>query len=150
MMGDSVDRHENEIWGGYTEWAARVVYGLIPDHSTFHDARDPDSGCPVEVKSCKRRTGAREDPGKFFIREENHRALADAGGFYVFIVYDPRNWKQGPVLEMEMKPARWLDTVDYGWTGNGSRRGEVVKRPPWTAVFAREDIPGESPDVPTT
>ncbi len=141
MMGNSVERHENEMWGSYTEWTARIAFGLDPDRSTYHDARDSE-GVPVEVKACKRRT-SRGDPGKYFIREANHEKLLDAGGLYVFIVYDPRMWKQGPILELEMKSARWLDSVDYGWTRNGSRRGEVVKRPPWTAVFAREDIPGE-------
>lgn len=136
---------ENERWGRFTEWVARIAFRLSEDRGTFHDAMTED-GVPVEVKGCIRRT-SRGDPGKFFIREANHRELRDADGFYVFVVYDPQNWKQGPVLDVEMKPATWLDGVDYGWTGNGDRRGEVVKRPPWTTVFPPEDIPGEGAEA---
>lgn len=134
-----MDRHENERWGRYAEWVARLALSLTEDRSTFHDARDGE-GRPVEIKACKLRTGAREDPGKFFIREENHRELRDADGLYVFVLYDPSEWKQGPILEIEVKPAEWLDEMDgYTWTDNGSRRGETVRRPPWTAVFADRD-----------
>lgn len=138
---------ENELWGHFTEWAARLSFSLEKDQSLFHDARTED-GDPVEVKSCRRRTGRRRDHGKFFIRKENHVELRDAGGFYVFVVYDPELWKHGPILEMEMKPAAWLDDVEYGWTGNGSRRNEQVKRPPWHVVFPDmdvEDVVSEKP-----
>lgn len=117
------------------------MYRLSEDRGTFHDA-ETWGGVPVEVKGCIRRT-SRGDPGKFFIREENHEKLRRAGGYYVLVVYDPSEWERGPVLNLEMKPAEWLDGVDYGWTGNGDRRGEVVKRPPWTAVFHPEEIHGE-------
>jgi hypothetical protein len=136
---------QNELWGRYTEWTARVAFGLTRDRGTFHDVRDED-GTPGEVKGCIRRTG-RGDMGKFFIRRENHERLLDADGFYVLAVYDPQNWKQGPVLDVEMKPAAWLDSVDVGWTANGSRRDEVVKRPVWSELFQPEDIPSENPPV---
>lgn len=126
---------ENELWGRYAEWVARLVFSLEQDRGSHHDARDTD-GRPVEVKACIRTAGQRGDAGKFFIRRANHRKLREAGGLYVFVLYDPENWKQGPVLKVKMKPAGWLDGVQrYAWTGNGTRRGEIVKRPPWTAVF---------------
>lgn len=134
--------HENERWGRFTEYVARTVLGLTEDRGTYHDARTED-GVPVEIKSCIRRT-ARGDRGKFFVREANHEQLRDEGGLYALLIYDPEDWKHGPVLSVELKPAEWLDRADYCWTGNGSRRGEVVKRPQWTAVFPPEDIPGES------
>lgn len=136
-------KRENELWGHYAEWTARIVFSLTKDRGLFHDARD-DDGIPVEVKACKRRTGRREDHGKYFIRKENHEKLREAGGYYVFVLYDPCIWKHGPVLKLEMKPAEWLDGVDgYGWTGNGTRRGERVKRPPWPVVFSDPELPGE-------
>lgn len=135
--------HENERWGLYAEWTVRGVCGLEKDRAGCHDARD-EYGNPWEVKACKRRTGSRGDLGKYFIRWENHQELRERGGYYAFVVYDPGIWKRGPVLAVEMKPAEWLDEVDtYAWTDNGSRRGETVFRPPWTAVFEREDIAGE-------
>lgn len=135
--------HENERWGDFTEWVARIVFGLTKDRGLFHDARD-ENGIPVEVKSCKRRTGRRDDHGKYFIRKENHEKLRDEGGYYIFVLYDPCIWKQGPVLEIEKKPAEWLDSVEgYGWTENGTRRGERVKRPPWPVVFSDPDLPDE-------
>lgn len=131
-----MEQSENERWGRFTEWTARIRFQLEADRGLYHDARDPEDGTPVEIKSCKRRTGRREDRGKFFIREENHERLRDADGMYVFVVYDPERWREGPILDVEMKPAAWLDSVDYGWTANGIRRGERVKRPPWSEVFA--------------
>lgn len=126
---------ENEVWGAYTEWVGRLAFGLTKDRSTFHDARDSD-GDPVEIKSCRVSTGRRGDHGKFFIRRENHDKLADAGGYYVFVLYEPQAWERGPVLDVAMKPAEWLGGVDgYTWTANGGRRGEVVKRPTWPNVF---------------
>lgn len=135
---------ENELWGLYAEGTARFSYSLEQERATFYDARD-DRGEPVEIKACKRRTGDRGDFGKYFIREENHRELLDADGWYVFVIYDPQNWKEGPVLAMKMVAAAWLENVErYQWTFNGSRRGETVIRPPWTAVFNRTEIPGEN------
>jgi hypothetical protein len=137
-----MDTSVNERWGHYAEWTARIAFTLTKERATYYDARD-EQGRPVEVKACQRRI-RRGDLGKYFIREANHQELRDAGGFYVFVVYDPENWKQGPILNMEIKPAAWLDTVEpLTWTGNGSRRGEIVKRPTWRAVFSPEDIPDE-------
>lgn len=143
----TVCEHENERWGRYTEWVARIRYGLTADREVFHDAR-ADDGTPVEVKGCIRRTAAGRR-GKFFVRQANHERLVDAGGKYALAVYDPSDWKRGPILAMAVRPATWLDDVDAAWTGNGSRRGEVVKRPRWNAVFSPEDIPG-GPGTATT
>lgn len=137
----SMEQRENELWGHYAEWAARRVYALDKDRTTYHDARDEHG--PVETKACKRSVGAREDCGKFFIREQNHERLKDADGRYAFVLYDPEDWKHGPILKLEMKPAGWVDSVEgYHWTANGSRRGETVIRPPWTAVFADAAVTG--------
>lgn len=138
----SAERAENERWGRFTEWAGRLAFSLTADRGTYHDARDAD-GRPVEIKACQLRI-ERGDPGKWFVREANHERLRDADGLYAFAVYDPLNWTRGPVLKLELKPSEWLDEVPYAWTGNGARRGEIVKRPPWTSLWDPADVPGAS------
>jgi hypothetical protein len=140
-----MDRGENELWGRYTEWVARIAFALEKDRGPHHDARY-SGGRPVEVKACKYRI-RNGDHGKFFIRKENHEKLCDEGGFYVFVVYDPEDGDDGPVLDLEMKPAAFVSDLQYTWTANGSRRGEIVRRPPWTAVFTSGSVPREPEDA---
>lgn len=134
-----MDRHENERWGCFAEWTARLVFDLSRERARYYDARDVDDA-PVEIKACKRVTGVREDAGKYFIRRENHRDLVAEGGYYIFVVYDPTDLERGPILGLEMKPAEWLDGLEYSWTWNGERRDETVIRPPWTVVMDPGEI----------
>lgn len=131
-------QRENDRWGSYAEWTARTIYSLTKDRGTYHDARDAD-GNPVEVKSCRLRI-QRGDRGKFFIRESNHDKLSGENGFYAFVLYSPTAHSHGPILATALKSAEWVDGLGYTWTGNGHRRGEIVKRPPWDAVFPPEDL----------
>ena len=130
---------ENELWGHYGEGVARNLFNLEMDRGSYHDARD-SHGNPYEVKCCQLTVGVRADPGKFFIRWENHQKLRECDGFYTLILYDPQEWRRGPILGIDVKSAGWLDSVDRPWTANGSRRNETVKRPVWTDVFSPEDV----------
>jgi len=55
-----------------------------------HDVFDPRSGTPGEVKSCQIRYNGSGGRGRFQIWDYAHRELLDSGGFYVFVVHEPR------------------------------------------------------------
>lgn len=55
-----------------------------------HDVFDPRSGTPGEVKSCQIRYNGSGGRGRFQIWDYAHRELLNSGGFYVFVVHEPR------------------------------------------------------------
>jgi len=58
--------------------------------SYAHDVMDPRTGTPGEVKSCQIRYNNDGGRGRFQIWDYAHETLLEHGGFYVFVVHEPK------------------------------------------------------------
>jgi hypothetical protein len=61
---------------------------LCPEYA--HDAVDPRTGTPIEVKSCQIYYNGDGSRGRFQIWDYAHETLLEHGGGYVFVVHEPR------------------------------------------------------------
>ena len=55
-----------------------------------HDAVDPRTGTPLEIKSCQVRYNGNGSRGRFQIWDYAHQNLLEAGGGYIFVVHEPK------------------------------------------------------------
>jgi len=55
-----------------------------------HDAVDPRTGTPIEIKSCQVRYNGNGSRGRFQIWDYAHETLLEHGGGYIFVVHEPR------------------------------------------------------------
>ncbi|WP_435067686.1 hypothetical protein [Haloplanus sp. C73] len=87
-------------------------------------------GTPVEIKSVVRRMSTGER-GRFYLRPEQHKALVDAGGVYLFAVCtsDDRD-----VLALKIVPATVLEDLIPSWLDGGDGRSDYSQLA-WTNVF---------------
>jgi hypothetical protein len=127
-MADSRSSRSARL-GALAEKAARDRYGLEADHSSWHDARDPE-GKPVEVKATmtRQRDGT---TGRFRIFRRYHRTLEEAGGRYVFVVYRPR----GRGIEVVRTRSVNASDLSLSWGGSGGHRGSLEAKIPHSSVF---------------
>lgn len=55
-----------------------------------HDAVDPRTGTPIEIKSCQIYYNGNGSRGRFQIWDYAHETLLEHGGGYIFVVHEPR------------------------------------------------------------
>lgn len=82
--------------GNNAEQWVQEQYGLegqdtdiCPEYA--HDAVDPRTGTPIEVKSCQIYYNGDGSRGRFQIWDYAHETLLEHGGGYVFVVHEPRS-----------------------------------------------------------
>jgi hypothetical protein len=80
--------------GNDAEQWVRDHYDLDPQDSDFcpesaHDAVDPRTNTPIEVKSCQIRYNGDGSRGRFQIWDYAHQDLLANDGGYIFIVHEP-------------------------------------------------------------
>jgi hypothetical protein len=111
------------------EQAARNRYNLTADHTSWHDARDPE-GHPVEVKATmvQQRDGT---TGRFRIFKRYHRTLERADGRYVFVVYRAR----GRGIEVVKTRSIRAEDLSLSWGGSGGHRGSLEAKVPHSRLF---------------
>lgn len=105
---------------GYrAEDAAAEKYGL--DHAEdapSYDLVEPSNGHRYEVKACRteRSSGG---SGRLRLWEQEHEALKDAGGSYIFAVY---NGESGRIWKIEKVSVSTVERLVSGrWYGSGHR-----------------------------
>jgi len=82
--------------GNDAEHWVRDHYDLDPQDSAIcpesaHDAVDPRTGTPIEIKSCQIRYNGDGSRGRFQIWDYAHQELLERGGGYVFVVHEPKS-----------------------------------------------------------
>lgn len=65
--------------------------GQDPDicPTSAHDAVDPRTGTPIEIKSCQIRYSGSGSRGRFQLWDYAHDILMEHGGGYIFVVHEP-------------------------------------------------------------
>jgi hypothetical protein len=81
--------------GNDAEQWVRDHYDLDPQDpdicpESSHDAVDPRTGTPIEIKSCQIYYNGNGSRGRFQIWDYAHQDLIEAGGAYIFVVHEPR------------------------------------------------------------
>lgn len=125
---------EADRWGMLAEAAARAAFDLERDRASWHDART-QNGVPVESKTARKRL-ANGRRGRWWIEREAHRRLVEAGGLYALSVYDPQATDDGPITDVAIVPARWID-AHLSWTSNGTghHKGSEHSKLGWPHVL---------------
>ena len=97
-------------------------------------------GTLVEVKSAMVRLsdGRR---GRFYLREEQHRALVDEAGVYLFAVCEPR--PERPILALKIVPATTVGDLVETWRDAGDDRPRCAQLA-WSRVFYADEVNGGS------
>jgi hypothetical protein len=96
------------------------------------DAVEPSSGRPVEIKAVARnRHGGRASGVSFKIWRDQHRALAETGGYYVFVEYDLLSDGIGVRNHRAIRSS----AVNADWCGETQPRGEQQAEIPPSLVF---------------
>ncbi|WP_435124061.1 hypothetical protein [Halobaculum sp. D14] len=92
---------------------AETAGALTPsDALTFGSVPVVGSGTAVEIKAAQgRQSGGQR--GRFYFRQQQHRALVDAGGVYLFVVYAPTY--EHPHLARLLVPASVVDELIPSW-----------------------------------
>jgi len=108
MMADSEQQHglDPEQWpgepstgskqnGNDAEQWVRDHYDLDPQDSDIcpksaHDAIDPRTNTPIEIKSCQIRYNGNGSRGSFQLWDYAHDILEEHDGAYIFVVHEPR------------------------------------------------------------
>jgi len=120
------------------EWYdAEVVSLFEPPHETvtFRSINLLAVGTPVEIKGAQEWYSGQR--GRFYIRKRQHQQLLDAGGSYLFAVYDPR--QNHRVLRMAVMPASVVDEhLPDGWTTRERSGEEGYRQIAWSRVFPVE------------
>lgn len=129
---------EAEYFGKLAETAARSRFELDIDRSAYHDARTQD-GRPVESKTC-RVVLANGRSGRWWIEREAHNQLVHEDGLYALSTYDPAAVEAGPILDIALVPATWVDEL-LSWTSNGydHHKGEEHAKLGWPHVLDVEE-----------
>lgn len=95
-----------------------------------------ERGAKVEIKSVTAfySDGAR---GRFYLRPEQHEALLQAGGSYLFVVCDDD--PQREILSMKIVPATLVDDVLPEWFAGGDGRSDYAQLT-WTRIFGSQEV----------
>lgn len=132
---------ETEYWGKLAEVAARARFGLTANRCSWHDAVT-DDGVPVESKTCLLvlDNGRR---GRWWIEREAHETLVENGGLYALSTYSPTALGEGPIVDIALVPAVWVDEL-LSWTSNGQghHKGREHAKLGWPHVL---DVEGGEP-----
>ncbi|PCR89428.1 hypothetical protein [Natrinema ejinorense] len=100
-----------------------------------------ESGTPVEIKSVAVVYGEGQRRGRFQPRREQHEALLEAGGVYLFAVCAPHNRE---LIAAKIVPAtqidHLIDVVTDGWRSAGEDRSEEYVQFSWARIFEPDEI----------
>jgi len=97
------------------------------------DAVEPETGRPVEIKAVARnRRGGRASGVSFKIWRDQHRALAEVGGYYVFVEYDLLSDGIGVRNHRAIRSG----AVTADWYGETQPRGEQQAEIPARELFS--------------
>ena len=127
----SCTRRAPGFYGARVEEWVLQRYGLERDYSEIHgvhmDAVVPENGQPVEIKAvASNRKGGRVNEVRFKIWRDQHRALNQENGYYIFVKY--RLGSEGIRVE-ESRSVR-ANSIEVEWYGDtvprGSEQAEIV------------------------
>lgn len=136
------------------QWSI-TEYDLLPQDSDIcpeyaHDAIDPRTKTPIEVKSCQIRYNSHGQRGRFQIWDYAHETLVGHGGGYIFVVHEPRSDQFHVYLHRPLSAAH-VDTMIDNWHAiDHALRPADAKR---TALYQSDiftDISVDRIDPPTT
>lgn len=110
--GSKQNGNEAEAW-------VQDTYSLDGQHpedfpAYAHDVWDGRNDTPGEVKSAQIRYSGNGKRGRFQIWDYAHQRLLDAGGFYVFVVHEPRSDRFHPYLHRPL-PATAVEELITTW-----------------------------------
>ncbi|QSG02535.1 hypothetical protein [Natranaeroarchaeum sulfidigenes] len=95
-----------------------------------------ERGTLVEIKSAMVRLDS-GGTGRFYLRREQHNAIVEDGGVYLFAVCEPT--PDRTVLALKFVPATSLDDVVSSWRSAGPDRPEYTQLR-WGRIFDRDEI----------
>lgn len=118
-----------------------------------HDAVDPRTGTPIEVKSCQiRHAGGQR--GRFQLWDYAHDILAERGGGYIFVVHESRCDQFHPYFHRPLS-AQAVDALISGWNDIGhdlrpdeARRTSLGQSRIFTDIQIERIAPEEAPEDP--
>lgn len=111
-----------------------------------HDAVDPRTGTPIEIKSCQiRDNGGR--CGRFQIWDYAHDILADHGGGYIFVVHEPKvadfhvyHHRPLPASAVESMVGNWHD-IDHDLRPDDAQRTDIYQTDVFSGIPERIEVP---------
>jgi len=120
----SSNRRAPGFYGAKVEDWVIQKYGLERDYSEVGGARmdavEPETGRPVEIKAVGlNRSGGRPGESRWKIWRDQHRELAKAGGYYVFVSYRLRPNGIDVVNSRAVK----VSDISVEWYGETEPRG---------------------------
>jgi hypothetical protein len=96
------------------------------------DAVEPSNGQPVEIKAvASNRRGGRANQTRFKIWRDQHEALEQAGGYYVFVVYRLRS----DGIRVQHSRSVRARSINVEWYGNTQPRGQEQAEIPASELF---------------
>jgi len=120
----SESRRAPGFYGARVEEWVLQCYGLERDYSEMHgvhmDAVVPENGQPVEIKAvASNRKGGRADGVRFKIWRDQHAALKEENGYYVFVQYR----LQSNGVRVENSRSVRAESISVFWYGETVPRG---------------------------
>jgi hypothetical protein len=134
-----------------------TVDGLeaAPERDAHHDARTTEvvdatddlplggtvlleRDTPVEIKSAAVVVTERERRGRFYFRRQQHSALLDSCGAYLFVVLAPNPAREN-ILAMRAIPASLVDETLGNWTEPDGRA--AFSQRAWTNYISARRVP---------
>ncbi|SNZ06439.1 hypothetical protein SAMN06269185_1171 [Natronoarchaeum philippinense] len=95
-----------------------------------------EQGTLVEIKSAMVRLDS-GGHGRFYLRREQHKAVLDAEGVYLFAVCEPT--PDRAILALKFVPATSIDDVVSSWRRAGPDRPEYTQLR-WGRIFDADEI----------
>lgn len=119
------ERRTPGYYGARVEAWVLERYGLDREYGAVDgaklDAVEPESGRPVEIKAVGRnRSGGRATEVLFKIWRDQHRALRQADGYYVFVEYQLRS---DGIAVLRSRSVRAGDVQVDSWYAETEPRG---------------------------
>jgi hypothetical protein len=99
-----------------------------------------EQGTLVEIKSAMVRLES-GGHGRFYLRREQHEAIVDEAGVYLFVVCEPTPDRS--LLALKIVPATSLGEIVSSWRRAGPDRTEYTQLR-WGRVFDADEV-GDSP-----
>ncbi|QHS17776.1 hypothetical protein GWK26_11815 [haloarchaeon 3A1-DGR] len=147
--GENAEAAVIDTIDGLAPVAGEEHYDAIAETAIFPSHDRPfvgicvlEADLPVEIKSTMAVYGEQQRRGRFKLRRNQHDALTDANGAYLFVVCEPRPDRQP--IAMKVVPAGTIgDLVDAvaSWRDEGDARGPKAQIA-WSRVFDPAEIEG--------
>lgn len=103
-----------------------------PVNGVRMDAVNPDNGQPVEIKAVGlNRRGGRSNQSRFKIWRDQHKALKEAGGYYVFVAY----YLLDDGIRVANSRSIRAESLTVDWYGNTVPRGQEQAEIPASELF---------------